>query len=69
MLAESNIDLFDESMAHEKVEPLRKNIINIEPVLRHIVTQLDELYNTEKIMRDTNGTILSLYVQLTFILM
>jgi p24 family protein delta-1 len=58
VLAENSLDLFDESMAHSlKVKPLEKDIINIEPVLKRIVQQMDELYNTERLMRDTNGTI------------
>jgi hypothetical protein len=57
LIAENSLDLFDENMAHAlKVKPLEKDIINIEPVLRHIVQQLDELYNSERTMRDTNGS-------------
>ena len=56
VLAENALDLFDEGLAHTMmVKPIEKDIINIEPVLKHIVQQLDELYETERLMRDING--------------
>jgi hypothetical protein len=55
LVLNTDYDYFDDGLAHDLTKPLQREITNLEAVMRHIVSEQDELQKNEMKLRDVNG--------------